>query len=61
MEWFDVSKPTAHEWLKEWVADHFVEAFNPGQRVRYYVLTRDWRNLVEAVGKLNRRTEKVER
>jgi len=53
MEWFDVSKPTAHEWLKEWVAEGFVEPFNPGERTRYYILASNWRAVVEEVKRHN--------
>lgn len=49
MEWFDISKPTAHEWLKEWVSGGLMEPVDPGERIRYHRLTREWQALVDTV------------
>jgi len=57
ISWFEVSKQTAHEWLKEWMSSDFVIPFNPGKRVRYYTLTNKWLDLVEDVKQLTTEME----
>ncbi len=53
MDWFDISKQTAYDWLKEWVSDKFVQPYKAGNRIRYYSLTKDWLDLVDTVSRLS--------
>ncbi len=47
ISWFEISKQTAYDWLREWVADGFVRPYKAGDRIRYYTLTKEWLTLVD--------------
>jgi hypothetical protein len=48
VEWFAVSKPTAHVWLAEWHTEGFVEPASGHERIRAWKLRDDLDSLVSA-------------
>ncbi|HOD00498.1 MAG TPA: Fic family protein [Myxococcota bacterium] len=49
MDWFDVSRPTAYDWLDDWTNQRFIEPADVGLRIRRYRLTPSWAELLESV------------